>query len=229
MNIIYRTFRATRRLPLLKELADFLLRSGRNYFWSLRPASMAQTELVPTEFLSVVVEGVSGAQVPFKLIEVGCGDGRVLRRLAERFPSAHFVGIDLQKAAIDVGNKHLARSGVSRGNVQLVCGSCLGDDISWECDFLISRTALIYLDHEEIETFLRKRLPQIGRQAILQEIVSTTGKTERSHFYAHPIADLIEVIAPGQFKLTQEVLAYEPWRSERWTGANLFVTRVRTS
>ena len=180
---------------------------------------------MPTEFLSFVTEQLSGVSAVFKLIEVGCGDGRVLRHLAEHFPTAHFVGIDLQKAAVDLGNTILARSGAGLGNVQLVCGYCLDDDISWQCDFLISGTALIYLDRGEIRTFLRKRLPQIGRKAILQEIVSTTGETERSHFYANPLADLIEEIAPGQFELTQETLDYAPWKGEKWTGTNLVAKR----
>jgi len=113
--------------------------------------------------------------------------------------------------------------------VQLVCGSCLDDGISLNCDYLISRAALIYLNRDEIRTFLRKRLPQIGKGGILQEVVSTTGRTERSHFYAHPLAELIKEIAPGQFTLTQDVLDYGPWKSEKWTGVNLILMRNNSS
>jgi trans-aconitate methyltransferase len=205
------------------------MRAGRKLFWSLRPASMANSTTVPVEFIALVTEWIPDVTVPFRLVEVGCGDGRVLRCLAKRYPQAQFRGIDLQRAAISLGTKSLATSGHDTPMVQLVCGSCLDDGISLGCDYLISRAALIYLNQDEIRTFLRKRLPQIGKGGILQEVVSTTGRTERSHFYAHPLAELIEEIAPGQFTLTQVVLGYGPWKSEKWTGVNLILIRNDSS
>lgn len=229
MGVLHKVFRATRRLPLLRNAADFVMRMGRNYFWSLRPAYMASSPVVPADFLTLIIEKIPATPPTFRLVEVGCGDGRVLRCLAGRYPQAQFRGIDLQKAAIEYGNKSLAVQCHDTPKIQLVCGSCLDDGISLECDYLISRAALIYLNQDEIRIFLRKRLAQIGKGGILQEVVSTTGRTEYSHFYAHPLVELIEEIAPGQFTLTQDVLGYGPWKSEKWTGVNLILVRNNSS
>lgn len=220
MGILHTAYRATRQLPLLRNTSNLVMRAGRNLFWSLRPAYMAGSSAVPADYVSLIVEHIADASAEFKLIEVGCGDGRVLKHLAEQFPLAQFVGVDLQKAAIELGNKSL-----SEPKVQLIVGSCLDNSISMQCEYLISRAALIYLDSEEIKSFLRKRLPQVAKRAILQELVSTTGKTEYSHFFAHPLAELVEEIAPCLFDVSQHILPYEPWKGQKWTGANVVISR----
>jgi SAM-dependent methyltransferase len=222
MSVVKSIFRATRRLPLLRQGINFLLRAGRNLFWSLRPAYMAGSTEIPADFIALVTAHIPESQKQFLLAEAGCGDGRVLRHLAQRYTQAGFVGVDLQKAAIELGNQIAGPDG---SRIRLICGSYLDNDISLECDYLISRAALIYLDPSEIKIFLRKRLPQVKVAAILQEVVSTTDRTETSHFFAHPLADLIEEVAPGHFLVVQETLDYQPWKGEKWTGANLVATR----
>lgn len=197
MSVPYRVFRATRRLPVLKEATDFAIRAGRKLFWSLRPANTAQFDSVPADYLSAVTAQIAGGPDAFTLIEVGCGDGRTLAR----FAAAGMEG------------------------VKLICSSCLDDGVLWQCDYMISRTALIYLNREEMEIFLCKRLPQIAKRAIFQEIVSTTGKTEHSHFYAHPLAKMAEEAAPGVFGVSEEFFDYPPWKGAKWSGANIVLTR----
>lgn len=223
MSVPYRVFRATRRLPVLKEATDFAIRAGRKLFWSLRPANTAQFDSVPADYLSAVTAQIAGGPDAFTLIEVGCGDGRTLARFAEGFTHAHFIGVDIQKSAVELGNARFAAAGME--GVKLICSSCLDDGVLWQCDYMISRTALIYLNREEMEIFLCKRLPQIAKRAIFQEIVSTTGKTEHSHFYAHPLAKMVEEAAPGVFGVSEEFLDYPPWKGAKWSGANIVLTR----
>jgi len=188
---------------------------------------MARSTKIPSDYVALVLATIDHATPEFELIEVGCGDGRILRRLAKEFPRAHFTGIDLQISAVELGNKYLSTSSEPEARVELICGSCLDDGFGLSCDYLISRTALIYLDDEEIKTFLSRLLPKLRRRAIFQELVSTTGKTERSHFFAHPLSALIEEIAPGRFEIRQYDIAYAPWKGWNWTGASLIVTRKR--
>jgi ubiquinone/menaquinone biosynthesis C-methylase UbiE len=46
-----------------------------------------------------------------RVLDIGCGRGRVIGRLAELFPNSHFVGIDLSSDAIDYARNAAARAG----------------------------------------------------------------------------------------------------------------------
>ena len=122
------------------------------------------------------------------------------------------------------GEAELQKQGI--GNVRLVCASCLNDTLDWNCDYLVSRTALIYLNHREMEAFLQKRLPLVRRKMLLEEIVSLTGRTESSHFFAHPLGIMAQAVGEGRFVPFQTLLDYPPWkRAGFWSGATIVVAR----
>jgi hypothetical protein len=147
----------------------------------------------------------------------------VLCALAVEHPSAHFIGIDLQKAAVGKGRARIAREGLK--NVDLQVGSFL-DKIGTDCDFLISRAALIYLNEEEYMQFLRMRLPRLRQKVLLHEIISTNGRTGFSHFFAHPVPEFVERCSEGHFDAEVSLLDYGPWRNEgAWSGAEMVFTR----
>lgn len=54
-----------------------------------------------------------------RVLELGCGEGMNLLPLAERFPRAHFVGVDFSGGQIGVGEQ--ARLAAKLDNAQLVC------------------------------------------------------------------------------------------------------------
>lgn len=47
-----------------------------------------------------VMEQIPGDLQPESILDVGCGTGRLLRRVAEQFPNARLVGIDLSEGMI---------------------------------------------------------------------------------------------------------------------------------
>jgi ubiquinone/menaquinone biosynthesis C-methylase UbiE len=47
-----------------------------------------------------------------RVLDVGCGSGRVMNRLAELYPSSQFVGIDLSSEAIGIANSDAMRKGL---------------------------------------------------------------------------------------------------------------------
>lgn len=222
MSLIHKIFRATRRFPPLQWTVNYLLRLTRRIFWKMRPAYMATSSLIPKDYLELILENIDTPS--FILVEAGCGDGRVLLRLAESYPQSHFIGVDLQKSAIALGRKELE---ARNAPVRLICGSYLDASEPLACDYLISRAALIYLDQEEIVRFFRIRLPDVKKALILQEIVSTTSHTECSHFFAHPLGTILKKLGGDSFVVTETSLDYPPWKGARWTGANVIARRVK--
>jgi 2-polyprenyl-3-methyl-5-hydroxy-6-metoxy-1,4-benzoquinol methylase len=53
-----------------------------------------------------------------RLLDVGCGSGRIANRLAALYPKSRFVGMDLSREAIDAARAEAARQG--QGNVEFV-------------------------------------------------------------------------------------------------------------
>lgn len=64
-----------------------------------------------------------------RVLELGCASGGNIVPLAERWPEAHFVGIDLSERQIEEGNAIIAETGLS--NVELRHASILDVDASW--------------------------------------------------------------------------------------------------
>jgi 2-polyprenyl-3-methyl-5-hydroxy-6-metoxy-1,4-benzoquinol methylase len=53
-----------------------------------------------------------------RVLDVGCGQGRVMNRLAERYPNSRFIGMDLSEAAIESARREAARKGLR--NIEFV-------------------------------------------------------------------------------------------------------------
>jgi SAM-dependent methyltransferase len=66
-------------------------------------------ELVPRSqvFFEWIVDGLAraGVTAPRSLIEVGCGEGRLLRRMANRWPAAQATGLELSPGAVDAARR----------------------------------------------------------------------------------------------------------------------------
>ena len=72
----------------------------------------------------------SGAHV----LEVGCGTALNLIRAQQRYPDAHYYGIDLSRMMLETAEAALARRGLS-GRIRLA----LGDATDFEADALLGR------------------------------------------------------------------------------------------
>jgi 2-polyprenyl-3-methyl-5-hydroxy-6-metoxy-1,4-benzoquinol methylase len=59
-----------------------------------------------------------------RVLDVGCGSGRIVNRLAGRYPKSRFVGMDLSSEAIDAARREATRNGLA--NVEFVVRD-LGD------------------------------------------------------------------------------------------------------
>lgn len=61
-----------------------------------------------------LVPGLSGRlEAGIKVLDVGCGSGKILNRLARLYPNSRFVGMDLSDEAVSNGRAEAAKSGLS--------------------------------------------------------------------------------------------------------------------
>lgn len=91
-----------------------------------------------------------------RVLDLGCGEGDLLVRLAGQARLAALVGVDLDAAALDRLRARLVRAGVPEGRVVLRCASMIEPDpglVGYDCAILI----------ETIEHLAPDRLSQLER------------------------------------------------------------------
>lgn len=109
--------RASERVPVA-------LLTGHKEFWSLQLKVTADV-LVPrpdTETLvAAVLERLPAGDAPLRVLDLGTGSGAVALAIAVERPTAHLVGSDISKAALEIARENADVNGVS-DRVELLHG-----------------------------------------------------------------------------------------------------------
>ena len=72
------------------------------------------------EYILPLVPGLAGRlEEGIRVLDVGCGAGRALMRMAETYPASHFTGFDLCEDAVEMARKEACERGLQ--NVQFEC------------------------------------------------------------------------------------------------------------
>lgn len=74
---------------------------------------------------------------PTNILDIGCGPGNILMRLAEVLPDSKFMGIDPSPSMVEIARKRVIRRGLS-GRVTVRMGSSRNLDIDSMFDLIIS-------------------------------------------------------------------------------------------
>lgn len=102
---------------------------------------------------------LAGKLEPKRILDIGCGTGYLTRRLAETFPKAEVIGIDIAPGMIEV-----ARNKNSRANLNFIAGD--GEDIPLEnltFDLVVSNASLQWMDAKRVFAGAHKVLNPGGR------------------------------------------------------------------
>lgn len=106
------------------------------------------------ELLSMI-----GGSIPKKILDIGCGTGYLTRKLAEKFPEAEVMGIDIAPGMIEV-----AREKNSRGNLVFEIGD--GEELDFsdnQFDLVISNASLQWMEAQRVLEAVLRVLKPNGR------------------------------------------------------------------
>jgi len=106
---------------LLKSHPEYY-RSGDTHFWDAlgrefsRDAKALTSHIVPLAYKYMIIPLIpelnERLDAGMKILDVGCGAGHLMVQLARDFPKCSFVGIEIDRFAIEDARKHLEDSGV---------------------------------------------------------------------------------------------------------------------
>jgi trans-aconitate 2-methyltransferase len=151
-----------------------------------------------------------------RVLDVGCGDGKITAEIAERLPSGAAVGIDPSTAMIDFARQHFVRD---HANLSFAVGDATRLTYREEFDVAVSFNALHWVADQRaalccIREALRSggrgllRLVSEGKRKSLEDILEETRKDPRwsQHFagFRQPYLHL----PPDEYRRLAEACAF---------------------
>jgi SAM-dependent methyltransferase len=103
---------------------------------------------------------------PESILEIGCGSGVILFLLAQQFPAARLIGVEINPSSVVWGNDRMRLDGVN--NVVLQEGRAEQLDVfpDKSFDVVFSSAAIMYVKPERIIAVLRN-MTRIARKAVI--------------------------------------------------------------
>jgi ubiquinone/menaquinone biosynthesis C-methylase UbiE len=157
---------------------------------------------------------------PSSILEIGCNCGPNLYLLAQRFPNAEIVGIDINPMAVEIGNKLFAQEGLS--NVKLLVGRA--DELkrfeSTGFDVLFTDAVLIYIGPDKIKKVIAEML-KITRKALIfwewhsfDYVSNPLGTRVGGHWMRDYVALFKQFIPEKNIRVTK--MPEELWLDKNW-------------
>jgi SAM-dependent methyltransferase len=92
-------------------------RSGDTHFWDAlgqefsRDAKALTSHIVPLAYRFMIIPSIPGLKerldAGMKVLDVGCGAGHLIIQLAKDFPNCNFVGVEVDRFAVEDAQKYL--------------------------------------------------------------------------------------------------------------------------
>jgi len=121
------------------------------------------------------------------MVDIGCGDGFLLKKLAEKYPSKKFVGLDLSERAIGFAKLLNASDETSKMNVEFICRDLIREPLNRRFDMATCVHVLEHIRPESLSEFLAAVGELINNQGKFIVLVpSTKGPVEKTkRHYQH--------------------------------------------
>ena len=196
---------------------------SREKYWANRSIAQGYWATMNHPSKSYLIDKISCFEPINSVLEVGCASGAHLYLLAQKYPSAKIVGVDINDEAIEYGNKHLQSDGIS--NVQLICSKA--DELDYfvekSFDIVFTLALLVVVGPDKIATTIKQLLRISRRELILMECHSFGYKkySKGRGFYYHGnwIRDykaLLKEFVDGE-KIRISRIPTNVWPDEPWS------------
>lgn len=189
-------------LPILSKHPKFW-----NLFWKYRHCIEKDGFAIATDIphISKITKIVDRYKYD-TLLEIGCGSGSNLIKLAKSNPNKLYHGIDINNKAIEDGNLQLDILGIK--NVKLSCKNLLDSMVIFQnYDILLSSATLIYFNKQQIIPIIDKML--MNRIVVLSELHTDKKTFQNDGCWVHNYKKLLP---------NCQIIRYEKgdWQSNRW-------------
>ena len=123
-----------------------------------------------------------------RVLDFGCGDGRVLQAFAEKYPDISFVGVDLSKENISVARDKYSSSNIS---YHQVAGGVEDTSHLGSFDLIFSFSVVQYFDAPSMVILVKQLKNALNPQGTLVHMSIPDSK----HYFRYPVSDSASVIS----------------------------------
>jgi SAM-dependent methyltransferase len=141
-------------------------------------------------YLHFLLEKVS--QMSFEaVLDVGCGDGRFLFELAQRFPNKKLVGVDYSKRAIDYAR-------IMAPHVEWLCDDIQNENLfPIKFDIITLVETLEHIPPSEIKGFLKGTHHYLGEKGtLIVTVPSKNIKVSKKHYQHFDLNSIVDTLSP---------------------------------
>ena len=150
--------------------------AARAYDWHLNYASA----------IEFILDQVYAEKYRGKIVDIGCGDGRMTRELATRFPDARLTGIDYSQQAI-----RLASALNAGGSILFEARDLVDDPFEGDNDVAVLMEVYEHIEPDKADKFLRGVRDTLRSGGVLHLTVPHQNVPLSPHHFRHFDSDML--------------------------------------
>lgn len=178
---------------------------ARVYDWHLNYASA----------VTFLLDQIAAEQTREKIIDIGCGDGRLTHELAKRFPDARLTGIDYSQQAI-----RLASALNAGGSMTFEARDLIEDPVDGDNDVAVLMEVYEHIEPAKADVFLRGVRDTLRPGGVLHLTVPHVNAPLAPHHFRHFDSDLLRREVSAYF----DIDLIKPF--ERLSGKRKWMNRL---